>query len=211
MRRFTQVAAKRGARRPRMRTLESLATDLPEIPTRFEPVGQGQTQDTVSTSGSQTPMTPLEVPTPTIPDVPTPTVFTVPPPPVPMALQAPPPPMPTAHPTPAPVAVVAPHSVPPTVPLTAATYADPAVPPAAPAPAYAIAPGVPPPFTWAEACETSFQDLKRRLVSVPILVLPSREDGFMLYTNASLQGLGVVLMQHGRVVSYASRWLKEHE
>ncbi|XP_042426166.1 uncharacterized protein LOC122014037 [Zingiber officinale] len=60
-------------------------------------------------------------------------------------------------------------------------------------------------FCWTESCETSFQELKRRLVSAPILVLPSGDDGFVLYTNASLQGLGAVLMQHGRVVSYASR------
>ncbi|XP_042400896.1 uncharacterized protein LOC121990913, partial [Zingiber officinale] len=66
-------------------------------------------------------------------------------------------------------------------------------------------------FTWSEACETSFQELKRRLVSAPVLVLPSGDDGFVLYTDASLQGLGAVLMQHGRVVSYASRQLKEHE
>ena len=59
-------------------------------------------------------------------------------------------------------------------------------------------------FTWNEDCETSFQELKRRLVSTPILVLPSEEDGFVLYTDASLQGLGAVLMQHGRVVSYFS-------
>ena len=65
-------------------------------------------------------------------------------------------------------------------------------------------------FTWTEDCETSFQELKRRLVSAPVLVLPSGEDGFVLYTDASLQVLGAVLMQHGRVVSYASRQLKEH-
>ncbi|XP_042404529.1 uncharacterized protein LOC121994622 [Zingiber officinale] len=66
-------------------------------------------------------------------------------------------------------------------------------------------------FTWSEACETSFQELKRRLVSAPVLVLPSGDDGFVLYTDASLQGLDAVLMQHGRVVSYVSRQLKEHE
>ncbi|XP_042423149.1 uncharacterized protein LOC122010720 [Zingiber officinale] len=66
-------------------------------------------------------------------------------------------------------------------------------------------------FCWTESCETSFQELKRRLISAPILVLPSGDDGFILYTDASVQGLGAVLMQHGRVVSYASRQLKEHE
>ena len=33
----------------------------------------------------------------------------------------------------------------------------------------------------------------------------------MLYTNASHWGLGAVLMQHGGVIAYASRQLKNHE
>ncbi|XP_074590046.1 putative mitochondrial protein AtMg00860 [Curcuma longa] len=66
-------------------------------------------------------------------------------------------------------------------------------------------------FVWSEACETSFQELKQRLVSTPILVIPFGEDGFTLYTDASFQGLGAVLMQHDRVVAYASRQLKDHE
>ncbi|XP_042432594.1 uncharacterized protein LOC122019163 [Zingiber officinale] len=41
-------------------------------------------------------------------------------------------------------------------------------------------------FCWTESCETSFQELKRRLISAPILVLPSGDDGFVLYTDASL-------------------------
>ncbi|XP_042410146.1 36.4 kDa proline-rich protein-like [Zingiber officinale] len=146
-----------------------MATESPEIPTGFEPVDQGQTQDTVGVSGSQTPMTPLDVPTSAAPAVPTPTVFTVPPgvlpaylalaPVEPTAYQAPPPPglavypapaapvppVPTVYPTSAPVVSVAPFPVPPpTVPLAATTHIDSAVPPAVYAPVYAATPGVHP-------------------------------------------------------------------
>ncbi|XP_074560090.1 putative mitochondrial protein AtMg00860 [Curcuma longa] len=60
-------------------------------------------------------------------------------------------------------------------------------------------------FIWLEACEISFQELKQRLVSAPILVIPSGEDEFILYTDASFQGLGVVLIQRDQVVAHASR------
>ncbi|KAL8146727.1 hypothetical protein AgCh_004464 [Apium graveolens] len=35
--------------------------------------------------------------------------------------------------------------------------------------------------------------------------------GYVIYSNASKKGLGCVLMQHGNVISYASRQLKLHE
>ncbi|XP_042448839.1 uncharacterized protein LOC122033740 [Zingiber officinale] len=66
-------------------------------------------------------------------------------------------------------------------------------------------------FSWTESCEQSFQELKRRLVTALVLVLPSGMDGFVLFTDASYQGLGAILMHHERVVSYASRQLKDHE
>ena len=52
---------------------------------------------------------------------------------------------------------------------------------------------------------------KNRLVSAPILTFPSGSGGFVVYSDASHQGLGCVLMQHGRVVAYASRQLKPYE
>ena len=66
-------------------------------------------------------------------------------------------------------------------------------------------------FIWSEECEASFQELKERLTSAPVLALPSRTEGFMVYSNASKRGLGCVLMQHGCVIAYASRELKSHE
>ena len=66
-------------------------------------------------------------------------------------------------------------------------------------------------FKWTEECESSFQELKKRLVTSPVLILPDQSKDYELYCDASRQGLGAVLMQEGRVVSYASRQLKPHE
>ncbi|GFS41476.1 hypothetical protein Acr_00g0074550 [Actinidia rufa] len=41
--------------------------------------------------------------------------------------------------------------------------------------------------------------------------LPSGTDGFTIYSDASHRGLGCVLMQHGKVIAYASRQLRPHE
>jgi hypothetical protein len=66
-------------------------------------------------------------------------------------------------------------------------------------------------FKWTDECEISFQELKKRLVSAPVLCLPDLEKEFQVYCDASRLGLGSVLMQGGRVVAYASRQLKKHE
>ena len=66
-------------------------------------------------------------------------------------------------------------------------------------------------FVWSEACQQSFDELKRKLTSAPVLTLPSGRDGYTVYCDASRQGLGCVLMQHENVIAYASRQLKKHE
>nr|GEX07765.1 reverse transcriptase domain-containing protein [Tanacetum cinerariifolium] len=45
----------------------------------------------------------------------------------------------------------------------------------------------------------------------PILALPERNNDFVVYCDASHQGLGEVLMQRKKVITYASRQLKPHE
>ena len=60
-------------------------------------------------------------------------------------------------------------------------------------------------FIWLDACQHSFHELKHRLTSAPVLTLPSGSEGFVVYCDASRQGLGCVLMQHERVIAYASR------
>src|SRR6187401_593777 len=66
-------------------------------------------------------------------------------------------------------------------------------------------------FNWTEECEESFQELKKRLVIAPVLIFPNIRKDFQVYCDAPRQGLGGVLMQEGRVVSYASRQLRPHE
>ncbi|GJX82307.1 putative reverse transcriptase domain-containing protein [Tanacetum coccineum] len=59
--------------------------------------------------------------------------------------------------------------------------------------------------------QKSFQLLKQKLCSVPILVLPEGSKDFIAYCDASKKGLGVVLMQREKVIAYASLQLKIHE
>jgi hypothetical protein len=66
-------------------------------------------------------------------------------------------------------------------------------------------------FKWTSACESSFQELKKRLMTAPVLVMLDMEKPFSIYCDAPGQGLGCVPMLDGRVVAYASRHLRKHE
>ena len=66
-------------------------------------------------------------------------------------------------------------------------------------------------FDWDDRCEEAFKELKRRLTSAPILIVPDRGQGYTVYCDASRGGLGYFLMQSLRVVAYGSRQLKNHE
>jgi hypothetical protein len=66
-------------------------------------------------------------------------------------------------------------------------------------------------FEWTPRYESSFQELKKRLTTTPVLTMPDMERPISIYCNASGQGLGCVLMQDGHVVAYASRQLRKHE
>ncbi|GJW21923.1 putative reverse transcriptase domain-containing protein [Tanacetum coccineum] len=50
-----------------------------------------------------------------------------------------------------------------------------------------------------------------KLCEAPILALPEGNDDFVVYCDASHQGLGAVLMQREKVIAYASRQLKPNE
>nr|GEW58932.1 putative reverse transcriptase domain-containing protein [Tanacetum cinerariifolium] len=50
-----------------------------------------------------------------------------------------------------------------------------------------------------------------KLFEAPILALPEGNDDFVVYCDASIQGLGSVLMQREKVIAYASRKLKPYE
>jgi hypothetical protein len=66
-------------------------------------------------------------------------------------------------------------------------------------------------FEWTAKCQASFEELKKRLTSAPVLVLPDMTKKFDIYCDASHRGLGCVLMQEGQVVCYASRQQWKHE
>ncbi|XP_027922949.1 uncharacterized protein K02A2.6-like [Vigna unguiculata] len=45
------------------------------------------------------------------------------------------------------------------------------------------------PFAWTYKCEESFQELKKRFTSAPVLVIPDTSKSFEVYCDASYQGL----------------------
>ncbi|WRX26670.1 Reverse transcriptase domain - like 10 [Theobroma cacao] len=66
-------------------------------------------------------------------------------------------------------------------------------------------------FEWSDACENSFEKLKACLTTALVLSLPQGTGGYTVFCDASRVGLGCVLMQHGKVIAYASRQLNRHE
>ncbi|GJX95610.1 putative reverse transcriptase domain-containing protein [Tanacetum coccineum] len=66
-------------------------------------------------------------------------------------------------------------------------------------------------FVWGNKQEATFQLLKQNLCSAPILALPEGSEYFIVYCDASIKGLGDVLMQREKVIDYALRQLKIHE
>ncbi|XP_021738194.1 uncharacterized protein LOC110704684 [Chenopodium quinoa] len=58
---------------------------------------------------------------------------------------------------------------------------------------------------------TNLMKKEKRLTTAPVLALPDGSDGFEVYSDASKNGLGCVLQNNGKVISYASRQLKSFE
>eukprot|EP00253_Pinus_taeda_P035293 PITA_35293 len=66
-------------------------------------------------------------------------------------------------------------------------------------------------WCWTEKCQKAFDDLKRRIVTAPILKLPDFGRPFEVHTDASDFSIGGVLMQDGHPVAYESRKLQDRE
>ena len=66
-------------------------------------------------------------------------------------------------------------------------------------------------FRWGPEQQAVFETLRQRLCEAPILALLEGLEDFVVYCDASISGLGVVLMQREHVIAYASRQLKPHE
>ena len=72
------------------------------------------------------------------------------------------------------------------------------------------------PFAWTTVCQTSFEQLKGKLVEAPVLAYPDFDKEFTLETDASIHGLGAILSQVQKdmklhPVAYASRALTPQE
>ncbi|KAA3474333.1 reverse transcriptase [Gossypium australe] len=61
-------------------------------------------------------------------------------------------------------------------------------------------------FDWTEKCQQSFEKLKAMLTEAPVLVKPESRKEFMIYSDASLNGLGCVLMQEGQLKPYEKNY-----
>ena len=53
--------------------------------------------------------------------------------------------------------------------------------------------------------------MKQRLISAPVLAIPTSFGKLVVYSDVSKYGLGCVLMQDGRAIAYMSRQLKDYE
>nr|GEW79153.1 retrovirus-related Pol polyprotein from transposon 297 family [Tanacetum cinerariifolium] len=62
-------------------------------------------------------------------------------------------------------------------------------------------------FKWGGIEDATLSALKDRLTHAPILCLPDFEDTFVIKADASVVGIGVVLLQNGRPLGYFSRKL----
>jgi hypothetical protein len=60
-------------------------------------------------------------------------------------------------------------------------------------------------FKWSPQCEEAFLTLKKLLATALVLAQPDIGKSFDVYCDASDTGIGGVLMQDGRAISYASR------
>ena len=66
-------------------------------------------------------------------------------------------------------------------------------------------------FQLLDDCEKIFNELKTGWTTALVLTLPESLDGYVIYCDASRNGLGCVLMQRHKVIAYASRQPKVHE
>ena len=67
------------------------------------------------------------------------------------------------------------------------------------------------PWVWSQQCQEAFQATKRALTSSPVLVMPDFSKPFEVVCDASITGIGAVLLQSGRPVAFESKKLSSAE
>jgi hypothetical protein len=66
-------------------------------------------------------------------------------------------------------------------------------------------------YVWSKYCDGAFKTLMKLLTLTPVLAQPDIAEPFDVYCDAFGTGLGCVLMQEGRVISYSSHQLRHYE
>ena len=71
-------------------------------------------------------------------------------------------------------------------------------------------------FVWNEKRQKAFDEIKKRMTMTSIVAHLNFEEPFILYTDASREGIGAVLHQKDdqskeRIIAYVSRALNQHE
>jgi hypothetical protein len=66
-------------------------------------------------------------------------------------------------------------------------------------------------FVWTEKCAEAFRRLKELLTTTSILKSPDMDEDFLVCNDASKEGLGIILMQDNRMITYTSRKVRWHD
>ena len=64
-------------------------------------------------------------------------------------------------------------------------------------------------FTWGQAQQQAYDDLKHHLCSAPVLSLPNLQQSFKIDIDASDHAISAFLTQHGHLVAYRSETLSD--
>lgn len=60
-------------------------------------------------------------------------------------------------------------------------------------------------------CDSTFKELQQKFTTTLVLIIPDETREMVVYSDASSKELGCMVMQHDRLIVYASQQLKLHE